>query len=288
MTISDSSQTKQSAVEQSQAEWRKAYDAEYRRKRKVAKNNLVEKYEAGLAKLIKKEKYDKSYTLGFGAFRINRSGGYSKLPPEFGPILKACEEFIDNPRRFPALHALGGTAINNRQCRVLIARVLAVILPRTDLIGGRIGETTKANFNPISYDYLQEDFVLRWGKAISPSSFDKAIKYLRVAGYITIEQIKVGVDEASGIVRSGAAYKQFTEAFFSDLKVVRYENIALMILATRARYENLGYSFKWAHFRTIAKKVKEIYNTYGLEKMAYETKELFLRQGAPAPHASPH
>ncbi|POC48370.1 hypothetical protein CRN32_20810, partial [Vibrio vulnificus] len=128
------------------------------------------------SKLDELELDQDSYHIGFTARRLLRSGEVVQLPHEYAFILKACQEFIHNPQRFPALFAWGGTAINNIQCRTLIAKVLACILPNTDLIGGRIGIPTEAGLKTISYDQLQEDYALRWGEYISPKSFAKVIK----------------------------------------------------------------------------------------------------------------
>ncbi|EJA7355950.1 hypothetical protein MWW35_004073 [Vibrio parahaemolyticus] len=209
------------------------------------------------------------------------------MPQEFARILKACEELITNKKRFAALYAWGGDGVNNIQCRANIARVLACILVNTDLIGGRIGEPTEAGIKTISWDQVQEDYALRFGEYIAPKSFAKALKYLRRAGYLHCERINVNVDEEEGAVRSAPAYKQLTERFFSDLKVVRYPNIVELILATRKRQESKGLCFKWLSFRDIAKKVQEIYNGKKLDSYAEATASIF-QAFSPTPAFSPH
>ncbi len=148
-------------------------------------------------------------------------------------------------------------------------------MPNTDLIGGRIGTPTKVGLKPISYDELQEDYALRWGEYIAPKSFAKAIRYLKRAGYLYSERINVCVDDEEGTVRSAAAYKQFTEAFFRDLKVVRYPNICQLIIASRQRQEQKGLRFEWLNFRTLASKVQEIFNASRFNAYAQTASDLF-------------
>ncbi|WP_150137763.1 hypothetical protein [Candidatus Enterovibrio escicola] len=233
------------------------YDKAYRAKRKARKHVLIALFQEAIAL---QHETNKNFTIGFSCRRLLRSGEVVKLPHEYAFILKACQEFIDNPQRFPALFAWGGAAVNNIQCRTLISKVLACILPNTDLIGGRIGFPTVAGLKTISYDQLQEDYVLRWGEYISPKSFGKVMKYLKRAAYLHTERIQVCVDDTEGTVRSAAAYKQFSEVFFQDLKVVRYKEICALIIASRKRMENKGLHFDWLSFRAIASGMQRIYN----------------------------
>ncbi|GBK99887.1 hypothetical protein VH1709_contig00039-0043 [Vibrio harveyi] len=265
------------------------YDKAYRLMRKERKQALIELHHDVLSpksKLDELELDQDSYHIGFTARRLLRSGEVVQLPHEYAFILKACQEFIHNPQRFPALFAWGGTAINNIQCRTLIAKVLACILPNTDLIGGRIGIPTEAGLKTISYDQLQEDYALRWGEYISPKSFAKVIKYLQRAAYLHSERINVCVDDAEGTVRSAAAYKQFTEAFFRDIKVVRYPNICELIIASRKRMEKKGLRFDWLNFRTIASGIQEIYNATRCNDYAKSVSNLFtaMTHYSPSPH----
>ncbi|MDC5708381.1 hypothetical protein [Vibrio europaeus] len=263
-------------------EQKKLYDAEYRAKRKARKHELIELFRSVID--VEQQK-NPDFEIGFKSRRLLRNGQIQTLPPEFGRILKALSEFIDNPSRFPALNAWGGDAISNIQCRRLIAKVLACMLPNTDLIGGRIGLPTEAGIKTISYDQLQEDYVLRWGEFISPKSFNKVICYLRRAGYYHAERINVCVDSNEGTIRSAAAYKQFTERFFSDLKVVRYNNIVELILATRERQEKKGLRFSWISFRTIASGIQELFNASTMNRFAETTAHLFQVKQY---HSSPH
>ncbi|MDP2592872.1 hypothetical protein Q8W41_25710 [Vibrio splendidus] len=250
------------------------YDAQYRCKRKARKLDLIELYQ----RVVEEENARNPKTpfeIGFKSRRLLRSGKVETLPPEYARILKGCEEFITNPNRFPSLNAWGGEAVNNVQCRTLIAKVLACTLPNTDLIGGRIGLPTEAGLKTISYDQLQEDYALRFGEFISPKSFAKAVKYLKRASYFHSERIKVCVDQDEGTIRSAPAYKQFTPRFFNDLKVVRYTNISELILATRERQTKKGLSFQWLSFRKIASGIQEIFNASTLNMYAQTTSAFF-------------
>ncbi|MEZ9073596.1 hypothetical protein AB4086_19610 [Vibrio splendidus] len=251
-----------------------SYDAQYRCKRKARKLDLIELYQ----RVVEEENARNPKTpfeIGFKSRRLLRSGKVETLPPEYARILKGCEEFITNPNRFPSLNAWGGEAVNNVQCRTLIAKVLACTLPNTDLIGGRIGLPTEAGLKTISYDQLQEDYALRFGEFISPKSFAKAVKYLKRASYFHSERINVCVDQDEGTIRSAPAYKQFTPRFFNDLKVVRYTNISELILATRERQTKKGLSFQWLSFRKIASGIQEIFNASTLNTYAQSTSAFF-------------
>ncbi len=263
-----------------------ATEAAYRARRKARKLELVELHKAVVATENSK-KPKTPFKIDFRSRRLRRDGKVETLPQEFARILKACEEFIDNPRRLSALHAWGGDAVNNIQCRRLIAKVLACILPNTDLIGGRIGEPTEAGMKTLSWDQVQEDYALRFGEFIAPKSFAKALKYLKRAGYLRSERINVNVDLAEGTIRSAPAYKQLSERFFSDLKVVRYSNIVELILATRKRQEQKGLRFKWLSFREIASTVQDIYNASKLNTIADSVATVFNAY-SPTPHTSPH
>lgn len=180
------------------------YDKEYRAKRKARKHELMTLHHNVIAR---EQENNPNFSFGFSKRRLLRSGEWVDLPHEYAFILKACEEFITNPQRFSSLFAWGGAAINNIQCRTLIAKVLACILPNTDLIGGRVGLPTEAGLKTIGYDQLQEDYALRWGEYISPKSFAKVMTYLRRASYMHTERINVCVNEEEGTVRSAAGYK---------------------------------------------------------------------------------
>ncbi len=261
------------------------YDKAYRARRKARKHELIELHQEVIAA---QQEQMPNFTIGFSCRRLLRSGEVVNLPHEYAFILKGCQEFIDNPQRFPALFAWGGAAVNNIQCRTLIAKVLACILPNTDLIGGRIGLPTEAGLKTISYDQLQEDYSLRWGEYIAPKSFAKVMKYLKRANYLCSERINVCVDDAEGTVRSAAAYKQLTEAFFKDLKVVRYKEICALIIASRKRMEDKGLRFEWLNYRTIASGIQEIFNATRFNRYADKVMSLFTSSELAQPASSPH
>ncbi|NOI26482.1 hypothetical protein [Vibrio mediterranei] len=264
------------------AQQRKIYDADYRAKRKARKRELVVLYNT-IANAAESKKPGSRFDIRFKAKRINRKGECKNLPYEYAYVLKACEEFITNPKRFGTLYRCGGQAIKNIQCRKLIAKTLAVLLPHTDLIGGRIGEATHDHFDTISYDYLQEEVALRFGEYISPRSFAKAIKYLENAGYLVAERVNVCIDATEGSFRSAASFKQFTEAFFSDLKVLRYPNINELIRATRERKIKEGFSFEWISSQRIRNRVCEIFNATKLNELANRVGQVFM---APLPFSA--
>ena len=260
------------------------YDKEYRAKRKSRKHEFIALHHEVVSR---EQENTPNFSFGFSKRRLLRSGEWVDLPHEYAFILKGCKEFITNPQRFPGLFAWGGAAINNIQCRTLIAKVLACILPNTDLIGGRVGLPTEAGLSTISYDQLQEDYALRWGEYIAPKSFAKVMKYLRRASYIHTERINVCVDDENGTVRSAACYKQFTAKFFNDLKVTTRKNICDLIIASRERATKKGLRFEWLNFRTIAAGIQEIFNASRLNEYTSVTSS-WLNSHQGQLHLSPH
>lgn len=244
-----------------------ARESAYRARRKLLQKRYVDLHDEVVSTHNQRDPKTR-FEIAFKARRLRRDGKVENLPQEFARILKACEEFITNPKRFPSLFAWGGDGINNIQCRRLIARVLACILPNCDLIGGRIGQATEAGMKTISWNQIAEDYALRFGEYVSPESISRVVRRLKQAGYLHCERINVNVDAVGGEIRSAAAYKQFSERFFADLKVVRYPNIVEMILNTRTRQEKKGLRFAWIAFRELASKVQEIYNVTNLNKTA--------------------
>ncbi len=261
---------------------RKETSALYRAKRKARVRECIEIHHAAIeaekARLKTKGKPNPGLKIDFTKRRVLRdkeNPRIKELPTEFAMILKACEEFIDNPKRFPALYTWV-PEMRNRQARELVARVLACLLANTDMISGRIGEPSEMGMKPLSYHQLHEDHALRFGKYIAPKSFNKGIGYLKRAGYFNSESINVAIGDAEGTVRSAPAYKQFSEKFFGDLKVVRYKNIAEAILATRERQIKKGLRHAWISFRDMANGVVQRFlNANKFEQIAESTTRVF-------------
>lgn len=185
--------------------------------------------------------------VGFRAFRVKADGDVVNMPLEYNQILSACEHLIDNKQRFPELLERGGFGINRKDTRRNIARVLAVLLARCQLLEGRISETpTSEGLRTISQSTLIGDYILRFGEYIAPSSFSTAFNYLIRAGYIETKNVVVQVQKGNELVlRSAAAYKMFTGSFFRDLKVTAYPNVAKNIIRTRKKDIKKGFSFAW-------------------------------------------
>lgn len=263
---------------------RAEYFSKYRKERRSEKQVTLEFYEenielfqaASKTKTKKKRavslaRFDSSrYPIGFNPLIMNRkTGGVSRMPTEFAFILKACEEFIDNKHRFPSLYQLGGDALNKKNVRIQMAKVLAVLLTHTDLYQGRIGIPTKEGIDTISYDTLIHDYILRWGEIISPKAMGKCAARLGLAGYLHSKNINVKIpndksselkadlnkvtldDENAYEVRSAASYKQFTTTFISELKVTLFDNVMQMIRKTRERKVSNGLMFHWMTYKQI-------------------------------------
>jgi len=115
---------------------RAAYFSKYRKDRRAEKQSTLEFYEENIERYEASNQSDKKkkraslatfdssrYPIGFNPVIMNRkTGGVSRMPTEFAFILKACEELIDNKRRFPSLYQRGGEAMNKRNVRVQMAK----------------------------------------------------------------------------------------------------------------------------------------------------------------------
>lgn len=226
---------------------RSKYMKQYRAKSKEAHLKLIEKVKLSFndPKLIKANL--QGAPVGFRAFRVTNKGTVVNMPAEYHQILNACEHLIDNKNRFQNLAELGGFGINRVDTRRNIARVLAVLLSRCQLLEGRISaKPTAQGLSTISQSELIGDYILRFGQYIAPSSFSTAFNYLVRAGYIETKNVVVRVQKGDEIVlRSAAAYKMFTGRFFKDLKVTAYPNVSKEIIKTRREDIKKGLSFAW-------------------------------------------
>ncbi|AHJ02685.1 hypothetical protein D5E87_21795 [Vibrio parahaemolyticus] len=266
---------------------RAAYFSKYRKDRRAEKQSTLEFYEENIERYEASNQSDKKkkraslatfdssrYPIGFNPVIMNRkTGGVSRMPTEFAFILKACEELIDNKRRFPSLYQRGGEAMNKRNVRVQMAKLLAVLLTHADLYHGRIGVPTKDGIDTISYDTIIHDYILRWGEIISPKAVRNCTKRLALAGYLYTKNIYVKIpnDDSSELkadlnkvtldeekvyeVRSAASYKQFTTTFISELKVTLFQNIMKMVHKTRERKLSEGFMFHWMTYKQIGERL---------------------------------
>ncbi|EGQ8927029.1 hypothetical protein DLH98_20055 [Vibrio parahaemolyticus] len=277
-TVSDLAQEAQNHIRAQ----RKKTSAAYRAARQARVRECIGIHHAAIeaekARLKAKGKPNPNYQIGFTKRRVLRDKENPRavpLPTEFAMILKACEEFIDNPRRFHALYTWV-PEMRNRQARELVARVLACLLANTDMISGRVGEPSPQGMKPLSYHQFHEDHALRFGKYIAPKSFNKAVGYLKRAGYYNSESINIPIGDSEGTVRGAPAYKQFSETFFNDLKVVRYKNVAESIIETRARQIKDGLRHAWVSFRDMANGVVQRYlNANKFEQVAESNLRVF-------------
>ncbi|ENN6469977.1 hypothetical protein AB9X29_003778 [Vibrio vulnificus] len=279
------------------------YFARYRKERKEEKRQWLDFYEHHIERYLENlppRKAKKSvavrsfdatrYAIGFNPLIMNRkTGEVNKMPPEFALIFKACEELIDNKRRFPSLYEHGGEAMNNRKVRILMAKVLAVMLSNADFYHGRVGMPTAAGMDTISYDYLMQNYVLRWGEIISPKTMGKCVKRLELSGLLYTKPVYVQIDtesekkyqdnatynneERTYEVRSAASYKQFTMQFIQELKVTLYKNVMSMLKKTRDSKLAKGLSFDWIGYKTLGDKLRKALDAYRLNDV---TKQLAL------------
>lgn len=257
--------------------WLALYEMNIRRLHKSpAKKELALLKSITSAKKKALSAYDPSrYEIGFRAWRMNaKDGTFTKMPTEFAFILKACEELIDNKRRFPSLYQADCVAMNYRNVRIQMAKVLAVLLSNSDFFHGRVGTPSPEGMIPISYETIWRDYIFRWGEIISPKALRKCIKRLEHAGLFMSRRIYVQVQvppsgkldkrtaglvtiDEMGIyeVRSSASYKQLTMQFFKELKVTEYKNVSQDILKTRKKKLAEGNLFTWMRFSQLASRL---------------------------------
>ncbi len=259
-----------------QYESRKAYFSTRRKRIRTKRKALLEVYQDAIG-----ADTDNPIEIGFKAKIVGRDGSISNLPPEFAFTLAACKEFIHNKNRFPSLLAYGGAAMNRVDSRRRMAEVMAVILARTEMVDGRIGVPTSIGMDTVSMETLMQDYVLRFGKMIESSGFAKCFKRLQMAGLLHNQRNFVGVPGENGEreVRSFASYKQLTGQLFKEIKVVSYKNVIAMVLETRKRQTQRGYSFKWIPFRHLAEK---LHTLLGAETLNSVPNDLHLGAHAPS------
>lgn len=266
--------------EQHQA--RKAAQAKYKRDRREARLKLLGVYRDAVTNGAK---------LGFRANRLKHSGEVERMPPFMARILKACQELNDNPQRFKHLYFYGGMGVNNRQVRRLLARVLAVLVARSEFVDGRIGVPSEFGTDTITNHSLMADYVLRFGEHIEESTWYSMLKYIKRAGYLQQSYINVAMlnGEGATTVRSAAAYKQLTTQFLLDLKVTFYKNLAQEIFANRRKQEEKGTVFAWLSHKAISDRLREMLAPpEGLAKFTLQQSGLIPQHDYRLSGAPPH
>ncbi|MFW7525592.1 hypothetical protein ACODM8_15855 [Vibrio ostreicida] len=254
---------------------RKDYFANYRKKKRGFKFKHLETYQTYAVGEDKRK-------LGFKASIMTRKGDIKRLPPYFNFLLSACEEFIDNRNRFPSLRFC--SAMNREDSRRRTMEVLCVLLVRCEMYHGRIGEPTTSGMDTVSHDTLMEDYVLRFGKVIEPSTWRTCVKRLERAGLYNQKRNYVGVTVDDRVeTRSFPAYKHLTGQFFKEVKVVSYQEVVEMIQNSRTLQEAKGLQFKWINFRELASRKIALWTAVSLNKESSLTLEF-----ADAPISPPH
>ncbi|WP_152559732.1 hypothetical protein [Vibrio sp. ER1A] len=246
------------------SESRKAFFRTQRLKRRKIRLSMREVHQKAIEQLhrdrtarakSKGRSYHPSSThIGWTAVRVKQDGSYDQLPPYLNTVFKACREFIDNPQRFKELSKW--SCMRRQDTRVNVAKVLVVLLARSDLIDGKIGIPTEEGMNTLSHDEIMKEYVLRWGEMIEDSKYYTVMRHLRNAGVLSVLQLRIelpGCEEKT--YRSAASYKQLSIQFFKELNVTMYENIAVMIYNNRSQAESKGFQFHWIEYARIASKV---------------------------------
>ncbi|WP_178306604.1 hypothetical protein [Vibrio algicola] len=244
------------------------HQIEYKARQKARRYSLIDTYEQATIALEKERQHtakNKGYAysplknaLGWTARKIGLDGKVTQLPPYMNKIFTACRELIDNPYRFRTLCLWGGVGIYRRDTRKNLAKVMVVLLARCDLTDGRIGVPSKDGMDTISHHELMNDYVLRWGEMIEESKWHRYVKFLSNAGFITTLPINISINDETGQgseIRAIAAYKQLSTAFFTELRVSHFPNVATEIYQNRLKAENNGYRFDWIPFRMLANRL---------------------------------
>ncbi len=228
----------------------------YKRERRELRLSLLKTYQCA------KETHGREP--GFTAIRFDRQGKLITLPPFMNRVLKACKELLDNRYRFGDLYKYGGLGMNYKNARRVVAQVMAVMLARSEFVDGRLGVPTRVGMDTISYHEMMCDYVLRFGEHIEESTWYTAIRYLKRSGYIVDRAIQISFLSGDGFSshRAAASYKQWTFAFFRDLKVTLYKNIAQEIVENRHFNEKKQLSFEWIAYTLIAGKLRQFHQPY--------------------------
>lgn len=229
--------------------------AEYQRKQRDKRKALIDVYQSAFKDYQQKHK-STGTPFGFTAIRIKRDGSVVRLPYYMNKIFSACREFIDNAYRLPTLYKFSGSmiAMNREDTRRRLAKVLAVLLARTELVDGRVGVPQFEGMDTISHSKLMDDYVLRWGEMIDNETWYTCMRYIRNCGYFGQDTI---TGNQQNLVFSAAAYKQFSLMFFRELKVTFFPDIANLIHDSRVKAQNKGYNFGWMSFVHLLQKAFE-------------------------------
>ncbi|WP_156785377.1 hypothetical protein [Vibrio scophthalmi] len=184
------------------------------------------------------------------------------LPVYYKSVLTLCKQFAHSTAILPALMTCA--AMNRKDSRLIMSRVLCILLTSTEFEGGRIGLLIKGEgVTPISHYQLMREYMLRFGCLIDEDTWYAAFARLTSSGYIYSTHVKAAIEvknEAQAIqriVRSSASYKQFTAKFFNDFKVTFYPNVARWIRDAIKASKRSGFVFKWLTFSQLATKIRE-------------------------------
>lgn len=184
------------------------------------------------------------------------------LPVYYKAVLTLCHQFAHSKAILSGLMIC--SAMNRKDSRLIMSRVLCVLLTSTEFEGGRIGTLIKGvGVTPISHYQLRHEYMLRFGCMIDEKTWDSAFKCLVSSGYAYSTHVKAGIEVKNSeqtvqrIVRSSASYKQFTPKFFDDFKVTFYPNVARWIREAIKASKRSGFVFKWLTFSQLATKIRE-------------------------------
>ncbi|WP_039977431.1 hypothetical protein [Vibrio jasicida] len=200
-----------------------------------------------------------------------------KMSAYFQQVLTMCENVVHNPAVLPRLAAYC-PGMKRKDVRTYTAQVLAVLLCSSEFEGGRIGYLqVGAEMNPKSHRELMKEYLLRFGQEINEKTWYAAYDRLKKAGYIQDMKVTLPIDlpregqEQLTLIRSAAAYKQFTPRFFEHFKVTRFENVKALIQAGIAKQKAQGYGFKWVSYSILAKGIRDRIQAQFLNELINDT-----------------
>ncbi|WP_045497549.1 hypothetical protein [Vibrio hyugaensis] len=230
---------------------------------------------------------------GFTPLRVtvDKNGQVKHRPVEmsayFQQVLTVCQSLVGNPFVLPRLFAYC-PAMKNKKVRRRTAEVLAVLLCSTEFEGGRIGYLQKgAEMETKSHRQLMKEYLLRFGREINEKTWYNAYGRLKQAGYIQDLKVTLSVDlpgeETTALIRSAAAYKQFTPLFFDQFKVTQFPNVKALIQAGIAKQKQQGYRFQWVSFTILAKGLRDRIQAQFLNTLIQDTSPVTGLHSLPVP-----
>ncbi len=169
-----------------------------------------------------------------------------RLPAHFKPIINKAKAFVFSQSL--TWDDGGITRKMNPNCLNKMFEILVTILTTCDLKSGKIGHVSNEGIDTKSHDDLMIEHALRWGYAVSSSTWYRYIHLLKKAGVFCCKEARIHMSKDT--VRSFAAYKWLSLTFLGQLGV-KMDDIKSSIEKAYQKALDTGKSFVWRTVKTL-------------------------------------